>query len=92
MEMVHLKMYVPRMRPVTVVTGDDGVVITARLGPMVWVQVPVPVPGVFPAIVVLVWLPQNDWFGPALAVVGRGWLTMVTWSVLGVHGAFAIVH
>ena len=48
LEMVHLKVYDPATAPNIWVVGDVGATMIT-VDPAVWVQVPVPVPGVFPA-------------------------------------------
>lgn len=67
--MVQRKTYVPVVRPVTVVFGADGVVITCVPGPLTFVHVPEPTVGVLPASVVLV-AAQSVCTGPATDVVG----------------------
>jgi hypothetical protein len=51
-----------------VVLAEDGVVIVLD-GPLTCVQVPVPIPGVLPAIVTV--LAQVDWSPPAFALSDR---------------------
>ena len=58
--------------------------------PLTKVHVPVPVVGVFPAIVAVV--EQTVWFGPAAAVVGAVTPVIVTVDEEGVQGEFEIVH
>ena len=60
--------------------------------PLIIVQLPVPIAGVFAASVAVV-IPQRlVWSGPAAAVVGLLLNVIVTSSVLAVQGALAIVH
>ena len=49
---VHLKVYVPVINPVTAVVGEEGVVIEGVFGPLINDQSPVPVNGVLPDSVV----------------------------------------
>ena len=60
--------------------------------PLIIVQVPAPLVGVFAASVVLVTPQRFVWSGPAFDVVGLLLKVIVTSSVLAVHGALAIVH
>ena len=69
LEIVHRKVtLVPAVTPVTVVVGEEGAVIVAV--PLTILHVPVPVTGVFAAMVKLEVL-QSVWSGPAAAVVGN---------------------
>ena len=61
--------------PVTVLVGDDGVVMV-QAGPLNCDHAPVPTVAVLPARVMVV--PQVPWSGPALAVVGAAALFTVT--------------
>jgi hypothetical protein len=74
---------------VIVVLADDGVVIVLD-GPLTCVQVPLPTPGVLPAIVTV--LEQIDWSPPAFAVVGLALRVTTTWSLLGEQEPLVIVH
>ena len=60
--------------------------------PLMMVQVPVPLVGVFAANVVLVTPQRLLWSAPALLVVGLLLNVIVTSSVELVQGALAIVH
>jgi hypothetical protein len=64
-EMVHVSVFVPTARPVTVVVGLDGFAKMTPAGP---VQVPVPMVGVLAAMVT-VRMQGQDWSGPATLVV-----------------------
>ena len=75
--------------PVTVLVGDDGVVMV-QAGPLNCDHAPVPTLAVLPASVMLV--PHVFWSGPAFAVVGAAARTMLTWSVLLVQPALLMVH
>ena len=66
--MVHWNTLFPAASPVTVETGEPGVVMVPD--PLIRVHVPVPVIGVLPASVAVV--PQMAWAGPASAMVGAG--------------------
>ena len=44
---VHVNEYIPPTKPVIVLVGDEGLVITAVPGPAVCVHTPVPMPAVF---------------------------------------------
>ena len=60
--------------------------------PLIIVQVPLPLVGVFAARVVLVTPQRLVWSAPAFAVVGLLLNVIVTSSVELVQGALAIVH
>jgi hypothetical protein len=51
LEMVHWKIFAPKPRPVTLVVGESELVIVPL--PEIRLQVPVPVTGVFAAMVVV---------------------------------------
>ena len=78
----------PAPIPVIVVAGEVGVVIVPV--PLINVQSPVPIIGVFAAMVAFV--PQTVWLGPAAAVVGPPVLVMVAWEEEDGQGALEIVH
>ena len=61
--------------PVTVLVGTAGVVMV-HAGPLTCDHVPAPTVAVFAARVTLV--PQVDWSGPALLVVGEDPFAMLT--------------
>ena len=61
-------------------------------GPLVTLQAPLPMPGVFAASVTLGVVVQMVWFEPALADVGAGFEVIVTCELDAVHGALLIVH
>ena len=61
-------------------------------GPLVTLQAPVPVPGVFAASVTLGVVVQMVWFEPAMAVVGAGFAVIVTCELDAVQGLLLIVH
>lgn len=65
---VHLKIFVPIARPVTVVPGESEFVIIPV--PETNVQAPVPTAGKFPFKVVVGEDTQSVWFDPAFAIVG----------------------
>ena len=86
--MVHMNTLAPETVPVIVLLGEPGAVIVPE--PLTSVHVPVPVAGVFPAIVKLDIHP--DCVGPAFAAVGVATLVIVTVDKDAVHGAFEMVH
>jgi hypothetical protein len=88
LEMVHMNTFAPAPRPVMVVDDDPGVVMVPA--PLTSVQVPVPITGVFAAIVTVVL--QPDCPGPALATVGAAFLVIITVSVVEEHGGLLIVQ
>ena len=63
-------MLVPSVKPVTVVDGLAGVVNVPP--PLITLQVPVPVVGVFAAKVAFGLEIQTVWFGPAVAILVAG--------------------
>jgi len=65
--MVHLKMFAPELRPVTVAVGEA--VFEKVPAPLITVQTGVPTDGAFAAKVAE--LLQTDWSGPAAGSVGR---------------------
>lgn len=79
----------PGTNPVRPETGDEGVVMVAV--PETTLQLPVPITGVLPESVAIVTL-QSVWSGPAFEGVGGSSTVIVTFEVLGVHGALVIVH
>ena len=86
----HLKIFIPNPRPVTVVFGLFGLVITPE--PEIIDQVPTPIVAVFPANVVLAELIHTVWFGPAMAMLERlsTWILMV--DVVVGQTPFEIFH
>jgi hypothetical protein len=91
LEMLHWKTYVPVIIPVIVVVAEFGLVMVGVLGPLLMLQVPVPVKGTFPAVVVVTTL-QRFCVGPALEVVGGAELVMVTVLVEGVQVPLEMLH
>ena len=91
--MVQRSTYVPtEVIPVTVVVGEDGVVMVGVEGPLMKLHAPVPVVAVFPANVAEPLVAQMFWSAPAFATVG-GALTMIeTFDVEAVQGALLIVQ
>ena len=81
-----------RGRPDRVEEMDSLRSLIVADGPLTCDQVPVPTPGVFPAIVAEPEVVQTVWSPPALAVVGPGVKVMTTSSVEAVQGAFAMVQ
>ena len=75
-----------------VVVAEPGVVMVAVAGPLTWVQVPVPVAAVLPAMVALPPVAQIVWSGPALAVVGGAFTVMITSSVEAEQGLLVAVQ
>lgn len=73
---VHLKVLMPILKPLTLEVGEPGVVTVAP--PVITVQVPVPTIGLFPASVANA--EQSVWSGPAADVVGAGSTVTVTVS------------
>ena len=88
MEIVQRKIFVPTPRSVIVVLCDVGATIVPV--PEISVHMPVPVTGVFAAIVVTE--SQSVWSGPAAATVGAGSRVIVTSSKDGGQVPFVIVH
>ena len=78
--------------PATPVKEDVGFVGVPTLppAPETMLQLPVPEVGVLPAKFVDV--PQSDWSGPALEVVGLARRVMITSSVEAVQGALEMVQ
>jgi hypothetical protein len=79
--MVHWNTFGPKPKPVTVVVGEEGVVMVPV--PLTSVQVPVPAVGVFAAIVAEV--AQTLCAGPAADVVGEV-LTVTVTGIVYVPG------
>ena len=88
LEIVQRNTFAPTPRPVTGVEGEDGDEIMPV--PEISVQVPVPVTGEFPAMVVVEM--HRLWSGPAAAVVGTGSRVIVTSSKDGGQVPFEIVQ
>jgi hypothetical protein len=86
-EIVHRKVDVPAVKPVIPEEGEDGVVIFPL--PEIFVHVPVPTVGVFPANVAE--LEQMLWSVPASATVGKSSTEIIT-SLAEVQFPFVIVH
>jgi hypothetical protein len=78
----------PAPSAVIPVVSNVGVVIVPA--PEINVQLPVPIAGVFPAMVAK--LAHNVWFGPALAVVGTASASIKTVDVDGAQTPLLIVH
>ena len=77
--MVHWNTYDPtEVSAVIVVVGELALVMVAVLGPLTWVQAPVPTEGVLAAMVTEPTLVQTDCADPALAVVGALFTVTVT--------------
>jgi hypothetical protein len=91
LEMLHWKTYVPVIIPVMVVEAEFGLVMVGELGPLIMLQVPVPVKGTFPAMAVEATL-QRFCVGPAFEVVGGAELVMVTVLVEGVQVPLEMLH
>ena len=87
---VHLKIYVPTERPVTVVFGKPAFVITGVVGPLTIVHCPLPIEAALPANVTDV-ARQRSWSGPALAVVGPAEMVTFTFDEL-MHAPLLIVQ
>ncbi len=88
---VHSKIFVPNVNPVTVVLGLVEFVITPP--PVNTDHVPVPVVGVFAAKVAVGEEIQTVWFGPALAILVAGSTIMVIVLDVDEHvPADVIVH
>ncbi len=88
---VHSKIFVPSVKPVTVVLGLVEFVITPP--PVNTLHVPVPVVGVFAAKVAFGLDIQTVWFGPALAILVAGSTMMVIVLDVDEHvPAEVIVH
>ena len=81
----------PVIIPVIVVVAEFGLVMVGVLGPLIIDQVPVPIVGIFPAMVVLATL-QRFCVGPATEVVGGAELVMVTVLVEGVQVPLEMLH
>jgi hypothetical protein len=77
---VHLKVYMPTAKPVTVVFAWVGLVMVAA-GPPTCVHCPVPVPGTLLLRVAEV-ARQISWSGPALESDGPDEILMVTLELL----------
>lgn len=89
---VQRKPYVPAVvMPVIVVLGAL-LAMEALTGPLIWLQAPVPMPGVLAAMVALPAEMQMVWLEPALAELGNAKDVMVTSLVLAVQGLLLIVH
>ena len=89
-EIVHAKTFVPKPKPVTDVFGINELVITPE--PETNVQIPVPIIGVFAAIVTVGFEIQINWLGPAFAVVGAGLTVIVTFETEAAQGGLEIVQ
>ena len=89
-EIVHLKTFIPSANPVMVVLGKSEFVITPV--PEINDQVPTPVPGTLPVIVVVGVEIQSVWLEPALATVGTCLTSIVTFEVEGGHAPLDIIH
>ncbi len=87
--MVHLKVAAPVTNPVTPDVGLVGVVTVAV--PATTVHAPVPVAGVLPAKVAVLTL-HRFWSGPALLVLGKASISMVTSSVDTAQAPLLMVH
>jgi hypothetical protein len=79
------------VNPVTVVVGDDAVVMVGTLGPVFRYQFPVPEVIAFPASVAVV-TEQIVWSGPAFAVVGGAVTLICTLAELLAHALLLMVH
>src|SRR5690349_7879768 len=80
------------LNPVTVVVGEEGVVIVPAAGPLIFVQVPAPTAGALPAMVTEPVVMQMVWSGPAFETVGGALTITEIWSLLAVQGVLVIVH
>lgn len=89
LEMVHLKTFAPVPSPVTVVEGDKEFVMVPD--PEIKVQAPVPVTGVFAAMIAPA-VVQTVWFDPAAATDGKALVVIVTLSTEAAQGEFEIDH
>jgi hypothetical protein len=78
--------------PVIVVVRNDGVVIVAVIGPLTWLQPPVPVVGLLAAMVADPLVEQIVWSGPALLAVGTPFTVITTSSVREGQGLLLIVQ
>jgi hypothetical protein len=85
---VHLKVAVPAISPVTPDVGLAGVVMVAV--PVTTVHAPVPLVGVLPARVAVA--AHTVWSAPALEAVSPPLTLMITSSVDDVQGELLIVH
>ena len=90
MLIVQLKTYMPSINPVTLVVGEFTFVNTGVFGPLTLAQVPVPVTGVFPCMIVEV-VPHMLRFEPAFEVVGLAQIVTIVVSE-EVHGPLATVQ
>jgi hypothetical protein len=81
---------IPAVNPVTVVLAKVELVITP--GPETFIQAPVPAAGTFPAIVATPLVAQIVWLGPAFAVVGTAFPTIIILSLVLAQGALDVVH
>lgn len=75
-----------------VVVFEPGVGMAAVIGPLIWLQAPVPTLGLLAAMVALPEEVQTVWVEPALALVGKAEDVMVTSLVLAVQGLLEMVH
>ena len=73
------------------VVAEFGLVMAGVLGPLIHDQVPVPIAGILPAMVVLVIL-HRFCVGPATEVVGGAEFVMVTVLVEAGQVPFTILH
>ena len=89
--MLHCNTFIPRPIPVTVVVGLLIDVITAL--PLIILQVPTPLVGVFAANVVVGFKIQSVWLGPALAMLGAGFtIIVIVDNVKGQAPLLVILH
>jgi hypothetical protein len=65
---LHLKKYVPGIKPLITDEADAGATIVGELGPLISDQVPVPIAGTLPAIVTEE--EHTVWSGPAFGIDG----------------------
>lgn len=88
LDIVHTKVFIPALKPVTVDVGLVALVIVPL--PFSFVQTPFPVVGVLPFNKAVV--AQAVWSVPALAVVGLSALVILTESADGVQLPFEMRH
>ena len=88
LEIVHRKVLIPKLNPVTPDVEDVGEVTVAL--PAITVHAPVPTVGAFPASVAIV--TQSVWSGPAVATVGKSKRVIVILSLEGAQTPFEILH
>ena len=87
---VHSKVFVPVVKPVTPEVGDAGVVTVAP--PAITVQTPVPDVGVLPDNVAVVTVSHCVWSNPASAIVASASTLIVTSSEDAAQTPFVIVQ